>query len=245
MASGTHYRSEPPRAQGLYDPQHEHDACGVGFIVNIAGEKSHKLVLDAVQILVNLQHRGACGCEENTGDGAGILLQIPHKLLTRACSEIGITLPRQPGDWGAGMIFLPSEPAERRFCEEALERVTAEEGQKFLGWRDVPIDNSLLGATALKVEPVIRQAFIARGPATADAAGLEWKLYVIRKRMEKLVADSRLTQKKFFYVPSLSNRTIVYKGLLLATQISTFYRDLSDPDMETAIAMVHQRYSTN
>jgi glutamate synthase domain-containing protein 2/glutamate synthase domain-containing protein 1/glutamate synthase domain-containing protein 3 len=229
----------------LYDPRNEHDACGVGFIVNIAGEKSHKLVLDAVQILVNLQHRGACGCEDNTGDGAGILLQIPHKFLTKVGSAAGIALPEQPGDWGVGMIFLPSDPDERRFCEEALERVTAEEGQTFLGWRDVPVDNSLLGATALKVEPVIRQAFIGRGPATADAAALEWKLYVIRKRMEKLVADSVLAQKKFFYVPSLSNRTIVYKGLLLATQISTFYRDLSDPDMETAIAMVHQRYSTN
>jgi glutamate synthase domain-containing protein 2/glutamate synthase domain-containing protein 1/glutamate synthase domain-containing protein 3 len=240
-----HYRSEPPPAQGLYDPRHEHDACGVGFIVNIAGEKSHKLVLDAVQILVNLQHRGACGCEDNTGDGAGILLQIPDKFLKKAAAEIGISLPQQPGDWGAGMIFLPSDPAERRFCEEAFERITAEEGQTFLGWRDVPVDNSLLGATALKVEPVIRQAFVGRGPATADAAALEWKLYVIRKRMEKLVADSPLAQKKFFYVPSLSNRTIVYKGLLLATQIATFYRDLSDPDMETAIAMVHQRYSTN
>lgn len=245
MAANEHYRSEPPQAQGLYDPQNEHDACGVGFIVNIKGEKSHKLVLDAVQILVNLQHRGACGCEDNTGDGAGILLQVPHKLLNRVCREAGIVLPQKQGDWGVGMIFLPSDKAERRFCEEALERIVVEEGQEFLGWRDVPVDNSLLGATAIKVEPVIRQAFIGRGTATADAAGLEWKLYVIRKRMEKLIADSALAQKKFFYVPSLSNRTIVYKGLLLATQISTFYRDLGDPDMESAIAMVHQRYSTN
>lgn len=245
MAKNAHYRSAPPEAQGMYDPINEHDACGVGFIVNIAGEKSHKLVLDAVQILVNLQHRGACGCEDNSGDGAGILLQLPEKFLTRACAEIGISLPRHPGDWGVGMIFLPSLPAERRFCEEAFERIVAEEGQTFLGWRDVPLDNSLLGSTALKVEPAIRQAFIGRGSATPDAAALEWKLYVIRKRMEKLIADSQLTQKKFFYVPSLSNRTIVYKGLLLATQISTFYKDLSDPDMETAIAMVHQRYSTN
>ncbi len=229
----------------MYDPIHEHDACGVGFIVNIRGEKSHKLLLDAVQILVNLQHRGASGCEDNSGDGAGVILQVPEKFLKRACAEIGISLPGQPGEWGVGMIFLPSQADERRFCEEAFERVVAEEGQTFLGWRDVPIDNSLLGSTALKVEPAIRQAFIARGPATPDAAALEWKLYVIRKRMEKLVADSTLSQKKFFYVPSLSHRTIVYKGLLLATQISTFYRDLSDPEMETAIAMVHQRYSTN
>jgi len=245
MSSNAHYRSEPPAAQGLYDPQNEHDACGVGFIVNIRGEKSHQLVKDAVQILVNLQHRGACGCEDNTGDGAGMLLQIPKKFLGRACAEIGIQLPSQPGDWGVGMIFLPSREVERQFCEQAFERVVAEEGQKFLGWRDVPVDNSLLGGTALKVEPVIRQIFIARGDTTPDAAALEWKLYVIRKRMERLIAESTLTQKKFFYASSLSNRTIVYKGLLLATQISTFYKDLSDPDMESAIAMVHQRYSTN
>ena len=245
MGSATHYASEPPRAQGLYDPRHEHDACGVGFIVNIRGEKSHKLVLDAVQILVNLQHRGACGCEDNSGDGAGILLQVPHKFLTKACAEIGIKLPGQAGDWGVGMVFLPRDPHDRQFCEKAFERIIKEEGQTLLGWRDVPVDNSLLGMTAVKVEPFIRQIFIGRGEKTPDAAALEWKLYVIRKRMEKLIADSPLHQRKFFYVPSLSNRTIVYKGLLLATQISTFYKDLSDPQMEAAIAMVHQRYSTN
>jgi glutamate synthase domain-containing protein 2/glutamate synthase domain-containing protein 1/glutamate synthase domain-containing protein 3 len=245
MASNSQYRQGPPQAQGLYDPQYEHDACGVGFIVNIRGEKSHQLVLDAVQILVNLQHRGACGCEDNTGDGAGILLQVPDKFLRRECAKIGISLPAQAGDWGVGMVFLPSHESERRYCEQVFEQIVAEEGQTFLGWRDVPVDNSLLGATALKVEPFIRQAFIARGPATPGAAALEWKLYVIRKRMERLIAESRLSQKKFFYVSSLSNRTIVYKGLLLATQISTFYKDLSDPDMQSAIAMVHQRYSTN
>ncbi|HLJ11453.1 MAG TPA: glutamate synthase subunit alpha, partial [Planctomycetaceae bacterium] len=245
MAHSPHYRSQPPQAQGLYDPKHEHDACGVGFIVNVAGNKSHRLVRDAVQILINLQHRGACGCEDNTGDGAGIMLQVPHRFLSRVCGDVGITLPPQEGDWGVGMVFLPSEPKERRYCEEIFERVIAEEGQELLGWRDVPVDNSLLGATALKVEPAIRQVFIGRGASTADKAALEWKLYVIRKRMEKLIADSPLAQKDFFYVSSLSTRTIVYKGLLLATQISTFYRDLSDPDMESAIAMVHQRYSTN
>lgn len=244
-SSVTQYRDEPPQAEGLYDPHNEHDACGVGFIVNIRGEKSHKLVLDAIQILVNLQHRGACGCEDNSGDGAGVLLQIPHKLLSRVCGEAGIKLPGKPGDWGVGMVFLPSDPAERQHCEALFEQTIAEEGQVLLGWRDVPVDNSLLGATALKVEPVIRQVFIGRGSGTLDAAALEWKLFVIRKRMERLIADSALVQKKFFYVSSLSTRTIVYKGLLLATQISTFYRDLSDPDMESAIGMVHQRYSTN
>lgn len=245
MSQVAHYRNAPPEAQGLYDPANEHDACGVGFIVNIRGEKSHKLLTDAVQILINLQHRGACGCEDNTGDGAGVLLQVPHKFLANKCAELGIQLPGQPGEYGVGMVFLPSDAAERKFCEEAFQRVVAEEGQKFLGWRDVPRDNSMLGATGLKVEPCIRQVFIGRGPDTADAESLEWKLYVIRKRMERLIADSDLRQKKSFYVPSLSNRTIIYKGLLLATQIDKYYLDLNDPDMETAIAMVHQRYSTN
>ncbi|HTI50656.1 MAG TPA: glutamate synthase large subunit, partial [Planctomycetaceae bacterium] len=245
MESRAHYRSEPPGEQGLYDPRNEHDACGVGFIVNIRGEKSHQLVLDAQQILVNLQHRGACGCEDNTGDGAGIILQVPHKFLTKKCAQLGIPLPTQPGDYGTGLVFLPTDPAERKFCEQEFERVTADEGQKFLGWRDIPRDNSQLGATAIKVEPMMRQILIGRGADTPDAEALEWKLYVIRKRMESLVAQSGLAQKKFFYVPSLSNRTIVYKGLLLATQISQYYTDLTDPELESAIAMVHQRYSTN
>lgn len=243
--SQTHYRNEPPAAQGLYDPQNEHDACGVGFLVNIKGEKSHKLVQDALQILVNLQHRGACGCEDNTGDGAGILLQVPHKFLSKKCAEAGIKLPSAPGEYGVGIVFLPSDTAQRKYCEDAIERIVAEEGQQFLGWRDVPRDNSLLGQTAIKVEPVIRQIFIGRGANTPDAGALEWKLYVIRKRLESHIAGSTLTQRRYFYFPSLSGRTIVYKGLLLATQIPVYYRDLNDPDMETAIAMVHQRYSTN
>src|SRR5262249_28675051 len=163
-------RSRPPEEQGLYDPRNEHDACGVGFIVNMRGEKSHKLVQDAVQILVNLQHRGACGCEDNTGDGAGMLLQVPHKFLKAKCAELGIRLPDDAGSWGVGMVFLPSDESERQHCEETFERVIAEEGQKLLGWRDVPCDNSLLGATALKVEPVIRQVFIGRGAETPDVA---------------------------------------------------------------------------
>ncbi|MBS0265795.1 MAG: glutamate synthase large subunit [Planctomycetes bacterium] len=240
-----HYRQTPPEATGLYDPKHEHDACGVGFIVNIRGDKSHKLVLDAIQILQNLQHRGACGCEDNTGDGAGVLLQIPEKFLRKVCRQSKINLPAGTGDWGVGMVFLPSDPAERQQCESLFEQVIAEEGQILLGWRDVPVDNSQLGATATKVEPAFRQVFIQRGPSTPDQAGLDWKLFVIRKRMERLIADSSLKQRKFFYVPSLSTRTIVYKGLLLATQIGSFFQDLSDPDMESAIGLVHQRYSTN
>lgn len=245
MSHFTHYRHEPPAAQGLYDPRNEHDACGVGFIVNIKGQKSHKLVEEALQILVNLQHRGACGCEDNTGDGAGMLVQVPHKFLAKKCGELGIKLPNNPGEYGVGMVFLPSDPAQRKVCEEAVAKIVAEEGQIFLGWRDVPRDNSSLGQTALKVEPVIRQVFVGRGAVTPDAAALEWKLYVIRKRLESHIAKSTLAQRKFFYIPSLSTRTVVYKGLLLATQIPQYYHDLADPDFETAIAMVHQRYSTN
>lgn len=245
MSVGAHYRTEPAQAEGLYDPANEHDACGVGFIVNINGVKSHKLLSDALQILVNLQHRGACGCEDNTGDGAGVMLQVPHKFLAKKCAEIGITLPAAPGEYGVGMVFLPDDPEQRRFCEEAFEQFTVEEGQRFLGWRDVPRNNSSLGATAVRGEPCIRQVFIGRGPGTADAEALEWKLYVIRCRMESLVAGSKLSQQRSFYVPSLSTKTIIYKGLLLATQMTGYYSDLLDPDMETAIAMVHQRYSTN
>jgi glutamate synthase domain-containing protein 2/glutamate synthase domain-containing protein 1/glutamate synthase domain-containing protein 3 len=243
--STRNWRNAPAEAQGLYDPRNEHDACGVGFIVSIAGNRSHQVVLDGLQILVNLQHRGACGCEDNTGDGAGLLIQVPHKFLARVCADQGIALPGAPGEYGVGMVFLPSQEDERAFCERAFERVVAEEGQHFLGWRDVPRDNCLLGETALKVEPVIRQAFIGRGPNAPDPVALEWKLYVIRKRLERLIAESSLAQKRYFYIPSLSGRTLVYKGLLLAAQISTYYQDLNAPDLESAIAMVHQRYSTN
>lgn len=243
MSVRTHYSSQPPEAQGLYDPINEHDACGVGFIVNIKGEKSHKTLCDAIQILINLQHRGACGCEDNTGDGAGILLQVPDRFLRNKCAALGITLPA-PGAYGVGMVFLPTSADQRRVCEAALERIISEEGLQFLGWRDVPRDNSELGQTAIKVEPIIRQIFIG-APAGMTPPDLEWKLYVIRKRVEIEIAGGTLGQKKAFYVPSLSSRTIVYKGLLLATQIDTYYTDLKDPEMETAIAMVHQRYSTN
>ena len=244
MSSREHYLSQPAKAQGLYDPRNEHDACGVGFIVNIRGEKSHKLLVDALQILMNLQHRGACGCEDNVGDGAGVLFQVPHKFLKRECTKLNITLP-EPTQYGVGMVFLPSDATQRKVCELAFERIVAEEGLKLLGWRDVPCDNSPLGSTATKVEPAIRQIFLAGGPDVADQAALEWKLFVVRKRVEIEIDASDLSQKSYFYLPSLSSKTIVYKGLLLATQMATFYRDLSDPEMESAIAMVHQRYSTN
>ena len=244
MTSVAQVRSFPPEAQGLYDPANEHDACGVGFIVKMDGQKSHRLIRDAIQILENLEHRGACGCEDNVGDGAGMLMQVPHKFLAKECGKAGIKLPGLPGAYGVGMVFLPQDTAVRAQMEREFEKVIAEEGQTLLGWRDVPRDNSSLGQTALKVEPVIRQVFIGRGAKTPDIETFEFKLYVIRCRIEHLATSRGLTRVDF-YLPSLSSRTIIYKGLLLAKQMDQYYLDLRDEDFETAIAMVHQRYSTN
>ncbi|HTU24382.1 MAG TPA: glutamate synthase central domain-containing protein, partial [Pirellulales bacterium] len=232
----------PPR-QGMYDPAQEHDACGVGFVVNIQGEKSHALVRSGLEILVNLTHRGACGCDPLTGDGAGILTQLPHEFFAAKAAEAGFELP-PVGSYGIGPIFLPRTAGERRWCEERLETIVADEGQTVLGWRDVPVDNAVLGRTARDVEPFIRQVFIARGKQTS-AEMFEWKLYVIRKRFEVDVRSSELEQKQYCYVPSLSSRTIIYKGLLLADQVERFYHDLADERFVSALALVHQRYSTN
>ena len=233
----------PDRATGLYDPAHEHDACGVGFVVNIQGEKSHLIVQSGLEILVNLTHRGACGCDPLTGDGAGILTQMPDGFFRPVAAELGMHLPPE-GDYAVGCVFLPRDKTERAHCERRLERLIGEEGQKFLGWRNVPIDSRVIGRTAQAVEPRIRQAFIARGESTPLEI-FEWKLYVIRKRLELEVRDSHLTQKKYCYIPSLSSRTLIYKGLLLADQVEQYYADLADERFESALALVHQRYSTN
>jgi glutamate synthase (NADPH/NADH) large chain len=234
----------PPPARGLYDPATEHDACGVGFVVNIKGEKSHAIVLKALAVLKNLLHRGACGCEPNTGDGAGILLQMPHRFLARECSRLGIALPA-PGWYGAGLVFLPTDPAQATRCRQVLEDVVQEEGQRLLGWREVPTDDTPVGPTARAAEPVIRQVFIGRSPDLADDQAFERRLYVIRKRVEHAVYGGELPQRRLFYIPSLSARTLIYKGMLTAEQIETMYPDIVDPDVETALALVHQRFSTN
>ena len=233
-----------PPAQGLYDPRHEHDACGVGFVVNIKGQPSHQIVRRALQVLINLLHRGACGCEPNTGDGAGILLQTPDRFLRKMAGALGIALP-PAGEYAAGLVFLPHDQVERARFQTMLAGIATEEGQRLLGWRTVPTDDRLLGETARSVEPVIRQVFIGRGPATRDQAQFERKLYVIRKRMENAVAALEVPGKRFFYIPSLSSRTLIYKGMLSADQIATMYPDLADPDLESALALVHQRFSTN
>jgi glutamate synthase (ferredoxin) len=233
-----------PPAQGLYDPRHEHDACGVGFVVNIRGQQSHEIVRRALQVLINLLHRGACGCEPNTGDGAGILVQTPDAFLRKVTGPLGIALP-PAGEYGVGLVFLPHDQVERARFQTMLAGIVTEEGQRLLGWRTVPTDDRLLGESARSVEPAIRQVFVGRGPAARDQAQFERKLYVIRKRMESAVAALEAPGKRFFYIPSLSSRTLIYKGMLSADQIEAMYPDLADPDFASALALVHQRFSTN
>ena len=233
-----------PGKQGLYDPFFEHEACGVGFVVNVKGKKSHQIIQQALQVLRNLDHRGACGCEANTGDGAGLLMQMPHAFLQKQCDKLGFKLPK-PGQYGAGLIFLPQDPPERQQCERAFEKIVKEEGLKIIGWRTVPTDNSSLGATAKASEPFIRQVFIARGRSLKDDMAFERKLYVIRKRSANIIPHLALLQARYWYVASLSYKTLVYKGMLLTEQVTRFYPDLNDPLMESALALVHSRFSTN
>src|SRR3989442_234711 len=237
-------RIEPPPKQGLYDPEHEHDACGVGFLVNIKGKKPNQIIRQAIDILVNLNHRGACGCEKNTGDGAGILLQMPHLFLKEVCRDTKIPLPA-PDEYGVGMVFLPSDRDERAACEKLFTGIVKEEGQRLLGWRTVPTDNSSLGETAKASEPFIRQVFIARDATLTDDMAFERKLYVIRKRAEKAIRYSGMKGGHRFYVSSLSYKTLVYKGMLMPEQVDQYYPDLLNPAMESALALVHSRFSTN
>ncbi|HEV8643649.1 MAG TPA: glutamate synthase large subunit [Methylomirabilota bacterium] len=238
------YQPGPPPAQGLYDPRHEHDACGVGFVVSIKGRKSHAIVRQALQVLMNLLHRGACGCEPNTGDGAGILLQMPDKFLRRECDRLDIHLPG-PQEYGAGLVFLPRDLVQREKIQALIHTIVAEEGQRLLGWRDVPSDDHLLGASARSAEPGIKQIFIGRGSGLRDHAHFERALYVIRKRIEHAVEAMDVREKRLVYLPSLSSNTLIYKGMLSADQIETMYPDITDPDVESALALVHQRFSTN
>ena len=234
----------PPK-QGLYDPYYEHDACGVGFVAHLKGKKSHSIVRQGLQILENLEHRGACGCDPLTGDGAGILIQMPDKFLRREALKLHIELPKE-GQYGVGLVFLPTRQHEKNMIEEWLEEIIHEEGQRFLGWREVPHDSNQIGRVAHSVEPEFRQIFIGRGKDVRDDLEFERKLYVIRRRIElKVAATNELGQRDFFYICSLSARTLVYKGQLTSPQVDRFFNDLSDEDMVSAIALVHSRYSTN
>ena len=232
------------RTHGLYDPRFEHDACGVGFICNIKGDPSHDIVRKGIDILINLEHRGACGCDENTGDGAGILIQLPDRFLRAKCAELGIHLP-ELGAYGAGMLFLPQNQDERLRCMHLFEEVVREEGQTLLGWREVPTNSDGVGPAALDVEPSIWQAFVAPGSSTTRLDAFERKLFVIRKVAEHRIAALDLAQRDYFYVSSLSSRTMVYKGMLTVEQVPQYFPDLSDERMESALAMVHSRFSTN
>ena len=239
--------SFPPR-QGLYDSKNEHDACGVGFVANIKGEKSHLTVKRGLEILVNIDHRGAVGADPLLGDGAGILLQIPDALLRDWAESEGLTLP-VAGDYAVAMCFLPSDLAEADYATAHFERFIAKEGQVLIGWRDVPIDTTGIGKAVLDQMPMIRQAIVGKGESIADQDAFERKILAIRKQahnpLEGLAEKNAMPGLTDFYMPSFSTRTIVYKGLLLADQVGSFYKDLDNPLTTSAVAMVHQRFSTN
>jgi glutamate synthase (NADPH/NADH) large chain len=230
--------------KGLYRPESEHDACGVGFVANIKGLRSHAIVEQALQVLANLEHRGACGCDPLTSDGSGILFQLPFRFFGEEAARLGFKLPR-PGQYGVGMFFLPQDEDKREYCEQLIERAVRKQGQRLVGWRDVPTDPAKAGPLARESMPVIRQVFIGGDAEVEDEEGLERRLYVVRKRIEQAVREQGLSGPGGMYVCSLSSRTIVYKGLLLPEQMTQFFHDLKDTRVESALAVVHSRFSTN
>ena len=233
-----------PVEQGLYDPANEHDACGFGFIANIHNEPKHEIVHQALEIVHNMDHRGAIGADPLAGDGAGILIQIPDKFIRKDFATRGITLPAV-GDYAVGMVFLPSDPTKCDLAAGAIEKAIDQEGQVLIGWRDVPVDNSVLGESVKENEPVIRQVLIQRGPETPDTDAFQRKLYVIRKQAHHALWDKNATAWSDFYIVSMSARTMVYKGMVLAPNLAKFYLDFQDPNFKTAMALFHQRFSTN
>ncbi|MGC9158346.1 MAG: glutamate synthase large subunit [Terracidiphilus sp.] len=244
--SGFRLRTPPPN--GLYHPRNEHDSCGVGFVASIRGEKSHAIIRKGLEVLINLTHRGAAGCDPETGDGAGILIQIPHVFFARECGELGMQLP-EPGEYGVAMCFLPVDKHSRLQCEGVLERIAQEEGLTVLGWRDTPVNGMAIGREARATQPYIEQLFLAK-PQLADREPMdedafERLLYRIRRRAENEIEASEIEEKEFFFIPSLSCRTIVYKGLMLAPQIEKFYYELANPLVASALCLIHQRFSTN
>ncbi|MEE3351114.1 MAG: glutamate synthase large subunit [Saccharofermentanaceae bacterium] len=230
--------------QGLYSPEYEHDACGIGFVVNIHGKRTHQTVKDGLKILANLAHRGGEGSDENTGDGAGMLLQIPDAFFRKVCPGENIQLP-QMGDYGVGMVFLPRQSDAREKCMKVIDKAVEEEGQIVLGWRDTPVNESTIGVTAKENRPYIAQVFIGRGEKTKAGIAFDRALYVIRKKLEKRTIELSETDPRYFYFASLSTRTIVYKGMLTPEQMDAFYLDLKDLSFDSALALVHSRYSTN
>jgi len=233
-----------PNKQGLYNPQFEHDSCGVGFVCNIKGLKSYDVLKKGINVLRRLSHRGAVGSDPKTGDGAGILIQIPDAFLRNECQKTGILLPDE-GRYGTGLIFLPPRREERDYCLRIFEEITMREGQKLLGWRNVPVDDSIIGETARVTKPFIGQVFIEQQEKLDDQLYFERKLYVIRKQIENNIRISKIEQKSFFYITNLSSLTLSYKGLLMPNQLDEFFPDLKDEKIKTALCLVHSRYSTN
>src|SRR5437868_2603193 len=234
-----------PDVQGLYDPALDKDSCGVGFIADIKGRKSHQIVQDALKILCNLEHRGAVGADPRAGDGAGILVQIPHKFFARKAKELGFTLPA-PGEYAIGVLFMPRDAEWRQTICKAYERIAGEMGLTILGWRDnIPTDNSTLGVSVKPTEPVHMQVFLGLGKIKLSADEFERKLYMLRKSVSAAIYSQRERRLSGYYPVSISCRTIIYKGMFLADQLGTYYRDLHEPDFESALALVHQRFSTN
>ncbi|MDD5005402.1 MAG: glutamate synthase large subunit [Candidatus Omnitrophica bacterium] len=233
-----------PKKQGLYDPQFEHDSCGVGFVCNIKGQKSNAIIKQGIEVLHRLSHRGAVGADPKTGDGAGILIQTPHEFFKKVAGDSGINLPNQ-GLYGTGLIFLPQDSKEREFCKEVFDKVIQEHGQILLGWRSVAIDDSDIGKGAKATQPVFEQVFIGRNKDSNDELGFERKLYIIRKQIENIIRAVNLKQKNYFYITNISSRTFSYKGLLMPEQLENFFLDLQDESIKSALCMVHSRYSTN
>ncbi len=233
-----------PKKQGLYDPRFEHDSCGVGFVCDIKGGSSSNTIKQGLEILRRLSHRGATGSDPKTGDGAGILIQIPHDYFSKVCAKDKIDLPKE-GEYATGLVFLPTNKTERNFCKKYFSRIISEEGQELLGWRELPIDDSDIGITAKHGQPFIEQIFIKRSALVKDRLSFERRLYIIRKRVENAIRSSDLAQRSFFYITNISSRTFSYKGLLMPEQVEGFFPDLNDPGLKSAICLVHSRYSTN
>jgi len=233
-----------PKSQGLYDPAFEHDSCGVGFVVDIKGRRSHEIIQGAIEICSNLDHRGGCGCDLNTGDGAGIFMQVPHNFLKEVSKKAKVDLPGE-GEYGVAVTFLPPESGQRAQVEKIFEAVVKELGQRFLGWRTIPVNNTTLGKASAASEPKMRQAFIGRGPGMEDTLAFERKLYVINRVASRQIQNSNLKGREYFYISSISSRTMIYKGMLTTGQLPFYFPDLHNPAMDSAMALTHSRFSTN
>ena len=225
-----------PQKQGLYDPVNEHDSCGIGFVANIKNVKSHEIVAQGLTVLDNLTHRGAAGADPLTGDGAGILIQLPDKFFRQECRELGIELP-EIGEYAVGMVYLPQDEAERTTCETVIAEVIEREGQTLLGWRDLPTDNTVLSDAVREIEPFIRQVFVKRDNDCVDTDSFERKLFVIRKQIHKAVREQNLSGEQAFYMPTFSARTICYKGMMLAGNVKGYFTELGDERIESALAV--------